>query len=773
MLGLVNSFWNSLWSYILYVFTLFSRFSAVKTVKILSESDEKCVESEEFGEEIKGFDRIEEKEMNFNDENVVNSSTSKYQFYGGNSVCCTIIEEPQTLNFTVHELCVFSHDGFVSKHDSVQKVGSFVEGEIRGFSEPLLVENIVCDGQSGVDDEVVSRDETESSDHVFKCNDILSGQDEVVEQDEAVCSDHLLLVQNDCVDGENEVVVELRIVESPTVCDVNCDEKDASSVSQDGLSEIEETVSLDEVAEKVEVCDQVHSLIAKSDDFWSTIYKIDCVFGNHDEIMVDYEEECLKSLDDSSMGQSNGSLDDVSVGSDHRELDSEFIELERNTEYNSTEYNPTVHTEENIVADKSSDSEEDEDERDQECSTAGDLRGIDSTESCDDGDVETGNDDVLLEQKELIRQMKKEMRQLKVKGLPTILEEFVSPRVEDDLRPLRIDEKVGHKDRMDEIETFYKRYLDKMRKLDILSQQTMYAIGLLQLKNQDQLALNRKGHIPVMKSLLAHNFWFHKPRKHEADHVKELIKDMRRQLELVYVGQICLSWEILKWQYRKVEELRAHDPYGFHQYNHVAGGFQKFQVLLQRFTEDEPFQQGPRLQHYLKSRCANSNILQVPLLKDDPRSECKGEKEGGISVSILKEVIASSIRSFWDFVHADKDDAHTITLMGIYGGHVHLEDPSCTDLLTDVRSNLHKKEKMIKDLVRSGNCLVRKFQKHHDQRLSLEMLLAQVELRLVSRVLHMSKITTDQLVWCHKKINKMTIVGRKVHVESSFLLFPC
>ncbi|KAK9675899.1 hypothetical protein RND81_11G039800 [Saponaria officinalis] len=757
MLGLVNSFWISLWSYIHRVFSLFSRFSAEKSVENWSENDENCVKKEELSEEIKDFDQIEEKEMNCDEGNVVSSSTSKYQFFAGNSVSA-FIEEPQIMNFTVHELRVFSNDGFNPKHDLVEKVDSFVEDEISGFSvdvnvnsvsndpilEPPLVKNSVCDGLS-VEEEVGNRVEIENSDVDFRCND------------------HVL-VQNDCDDqlsGENEAVErfetvnsDLLVTECPAVCDINCDEKDASSVSQDELFEIEETVSLDEIREKVEVSDQIHSLIAKSDDFWSTIYKDDCVFGSHDEIMVDYEEDCLKSSDDSSIDQN-------SVESDNGELDSPFIELE----INSYEYNSTVHTDENILSDKSSDSE---DERDD------DSRGIDSSESCEDGDnVEMGNDDVLLEQKELIRQMKKEMRQLKVKGLPTILEESESPRVEDDLRPLRIDEKVGHKDRMDGIETFYKRYLDKMRKLDILSQQTMYAIGLLRLKNQDQLAMNKKGHIPVMKSLLAHNFWFHKPRKHEADHVKELIKDMRRDLELVYVGHLCLSWEILKWQYRKVEELQAHDPYGFHQYNHVAGGFQKFQVILRRFIEDEPFQQGPRVQHYLKSRCAHSNILQVPLIKDDPRNECKGDKEGNISVGILKEVIGSSMRSFWDFLHADKDEPHTITLMGINGAHVHLEDPSYTDLLTEVRSNLHKKEKMLKDLVRSGNCLVRKFQKHQDQRLSLEMLLAQVELRLVSRVLHMSKITTEQLLWCHKKINKTNIIGRKVHVESSFLLFPC
>lgn len=298
----------------------------------------------------------------------------------------------------------------------------------------------------------------------------------------------------------------------------------------------------------------------------------------------------------------------------------------------------------------------------------------------------------------------------------------------------------------------------------------MYAIGLLQLKHQD-LALNKKVSVPVIKSLLAQNFWSNKLRKH--DPVQKLIRDLQRDLELVYVGQLCLSWEMLKWQHHKAEELQAHDPDGFRQHNQVAGEFQKFQVLLQRFTEDEPFHQGPRVQHYVKSRCGLPSLLQVPLIKDDPKSEWRRNGESGISVKMLKDAIGTSMRSFWDFLHADKDEVCAIPLMGIHGVQVVLQDPSDADLLAEIRSSLQKKEKRLKDLVRSGNCLVKKFKKHQDQKLSHETLVAQVELRLVSRVLSMPRLTSDQLLWCHKKLNKIDIIGRKIYLEYSFLLFPC
>lgn len=85
-----------------------------------------------------------------------------------------------------------------------------------------------------------------------------------------------------------------------------------------------------------------------------------------------------------------------------------------------------------------------------------------------------------------------------------------------------------------------------------------------------------------------------------------------------------------------------------------------------------------------------------------------------------------------------------------------------------------QKERKLKDIQRSGNCVVRKFQKHQDQaQLEHAMLVAQVEIRLISRVLNMSKLTADQLMWCHQKLNQINFDNRKVHLEPSFLLFPC
>lgn len=96
--------------------------------------------------------------------------------------------------------------------------------------------------------------------------------------------------------------------------------------------------------------------------------------------------------------------------------------------------------------------------------------------------------------------------------------------------------------------------------------------------------------------------------------MKKFSEELESDLEMVYVGQLCLSWEFLRWQYGKALELWESDPHGIYRYNEVADKFQTFQVLLTRFLEDEAFQ-GPRVQNYVKNRCVHRNLLQVPLIQ--------------------------------------------------------------------------------------------------------------------------------------------------------------
>lgn len=110
------------------------------------------------------------------------------------------------------------------------------------------------------------------------------------------------------------------------------------------------------------------------------------------------------------------------------------------------------------------------------------------------------------------------------------------------------------------------------------------------------------------------NVWPFKKHKLERDPIERLVKEASRDFETVYVSQLCLSWEMLHWQYTKLLEFDSHAATTY-QYNLVAGEFQLFQVLLQRFVENEPFQSLSRVETYLKNRRHFHNFLQIPLVR--------------------------------------------------------------------------------------------------------------------------------------------------------------
>lgn len=140
--------------------------------------------------------------------------------------------------------------------------------------------------------------------------------------------------------------------------------------------------------------------------------------------------------------------------------------------------------------------------------------------------------------------------------------------------------------------------------------------GFLQLKDPLQSITTPKSSTLEFKSLLSQNFYPQKHKKNENDPTTKFIKELQSDLEVIYVGQMCLSWEFLHWQYGKALDIWESDLHGVRRFNEVAGEFQQFQVLMQRFIEDEPFQ-GPRVQNYVKNRCLLRNLLQVPVIRGE------------------------------------------------------------------------------------------------------------------------------------------------------------
>jgi len=98
-----------------------------------------------------------------------------------------------------------------------------------------------------------------------------------------------------------------------------------------------------------------------------------------------------------------------------------------------------------------------------------------------DFDEEDDDDDFDWENDEVVEQLKMELKNARQGGLATILEEeeeeAKSPKVVEDLKPLKIEKKIEFKDHIVEIQKVYRCYAEKTRKLDVLNYQTMHAIG--------------------------------------------------------------------------------------------------------------------------------------------------------------------------------------------------------------------------------------------------------------------------------------------------------
>ncbi|KAL0669753.1 hypothetical protein Bca4012_032457 [Brassica carinata] len=394
----------------------------------------------------------------------------------------------------------------------------------------------------------------------------------------------------------------------------------------------------------------------------------------------------------------------------------------------------------------------------------------------------------LWEHQNLIEQLKMEMKKVKaIGGLQTILEEEEEddcPKIMEELKPWRIEEekRSKHVDTIGEVHKFHRSYRERMRKLDILSFQKSFALGLLQSTNPSTV-----GSSPSQSSFSSvFNLRLWKLKKPETEPLVQFRKETHGELENVYVGHMCLSWEILHWQYEKAIKLLESDVYGSRRYNEVAGEFQQFQVLLQRFLENEPFEE-PRVQHYIKKRRVLRNLLQVPVIREDGSKDKRKEKrrdyeendDGAIKSEQLVEIMEETIRLFWRFVRFDKltssiHDHKSRTKSQIEPDHE--ENSEDLELFADVKAELQNKEKRLKDVLKSERCIIRRFKKHKEEDSTEEQVLhffSQVDMKLVTRVLNMSKLTKDHLVWCHNKLTMISFVNRRLHLDPSFCLFPC
>ncbi|XP_071715815.1 uncharacterized protein [Rutidosis leptorrhynchoides] len=639
------------------------------------------------------------------------TNTSKYEFVSVKDFGGFVVE-PKSVSFTVHEL--------------------FVEEGLKNDDLIKDVDNFIKDDDFIIKEKVKSQDFDELE---VKQEDRMKDEQKELNETEVSFSP---IYQSGDISDKDSIGVEEKVTESVTG-DFGCDEGQ-------GL-EAKNTLNLGENGDLKQEQEQVNWL----GDFFMRNDSLGYGFNYSPEIEIGSLDDHQPESDFVDARQLKSTIPPVSEA-----MDDDFIELEPYLEKEQHNSDPLVLENEIMKSNKIV----------EEIEVKMKTWEFDLNEDDED-------EDVLLEHQELIGQMKMELKNSRTGGLPTILEESETPKMKEDLKPLKIDEKLEHRDQMAEIQKFYKSYTEKMRKLDVLNYQTLQAINFLKMKHPDQMNTEENASLSAIKSVLMPSLWPCKLRKIYADPTLKSITELHKDLEIVYVGQACLSWEILHWQYKKAKELQLYDPQGYRSYNQIAIEFQQFHVLLRRFTEDELFQ-GPRVLNYTKQRCTLRGLLQVPAIKDDNLKEKQAKKEDAVSTSTMAKMIQESMTVFWEFLHTDKDTTNLFLTIILQGSKAHLQDPADSDLFMEVKTIHQKKDKRLKDLLRTGNCIVRKFQKQQETILDQHMFVSQVELRLVSRVLSLPRLTRDQLIWCQNKLNNIKFMDRKIQVEDSlFLLFPC
>ncbi|XP_062110899.1 uncharacterized protein LOC133822545 isoform X2 [Humulus lupulus] len=251
----------------------------------------------------------------------------------------------------------------------------------------------------------------------------------------------------------------------------------------------------------------------------------------------------------------------------------------------------------------------------------------------------------------------------------------------------------------------------------------------------------------------------------ETEHLQQLQHDPYQDIETAYVAQICLTWEALHCQYSQMCQKIVFQPENSTCYNHSAQQFQQFQVLLQRYIENEPFEQGLRAEIYARARKFLPKLVQVPNVKASDQKEIEGE-ESPITVlaTDLIKVMESSILTFHLFLKMDKKKSSGS--LNLFGNQNHNAIP-----LHQIQSSLEKKEMKFKELRKK-----RKGWKKRSWPLipeDVQLLFSLIDVKVVSRVLRMVKITNEQLVWCEEKMKKLDLVDGKLRRDPSPILFPC
>ncbi|KAI3713162.1 hypothetical protein L1987_71735 [Smallanthus sonchifolius] len=319
----------------------------------------------------------------------------------------------------------------------------------------------------------------------------------------------------------------------------------------------------------------------------------------------------------------------------------------------------------------------------------------------------------------------------------------------------------------EEADSFYKSYTERMKWFDLLNQERTCGLNAVVAKKQYM------------------------------DGEKKILKTLESDFEMVYVAQACLSWEALHYQYRKLESIitscadtTCTSPYGALCSSTLVNKFQRFQILLERFMEDERTAKGKRYWNFIQKRSSLSSLLQVPyisaamfcsilciLTREENVDVYKKGKAEGVMVRAtdMLKTIEKCMKTFKSFIEFDDKKPWRRARSRLSWNRSPLEDPRGFNLLHNLTRTLRQKELWMKDLYGKQRCWLRRRVKIMEEVEKKEKMFAMIELKLVSRVLMVSVISTSQLQWCQQKLDSIEISHCSITRSSSCtgsLLFP-
>ncbi|XP_030466174.2 uncharacterized protein LOC115685276 [Syzygium oleosum] len=349
----------------------------------------------------------------------------------------------------------------------------------------------------------------------------------------------------------------------------------------------------------------------------------------------------------------------------------------------------------------------------------------------------------------------------------TDVNQYSTSTCETHVPPLSMLREVADDDGTIEADPFYRTYIERMGWFDTLNGERTCGISAMLQKE-----LGTAG--SPLNSIESANFTI--PQFSLTKLSKQrLLRSIQCDFELVYVAQACLSWEALNHQYQKVQDL-THSPTSSLQsasvfHHDLAGEFQKFQVLLERFLEDERCE-GKRYLKYVQARFSLKSLLQVPELTG---GKTVGTKEAAMDLKEVANAIEKCIWAFYIFIKTDHDNDKTWwKLKNSLWSYSPVEDPRDLQLLADLNQTHRKKTLGLKDLRGKQRCWLKKRTKigppAESQR--KEILLTLVDLGLASKVLHMSTISSSQLKWCQAKLDNISFREGRLIRSPAFQLFP-